>query len=86
MGTIKSEGIESIKVNLNWINSNNKYILRDIPSVDKDDKHISWWAYEHCLKAIEKLEFDNPNYEFVQIITSPGNGPYGDFAIMKLKS
>lgn len=55
-----------------------KYITIDnVPS--------GWWAPERMPDIIEKVEKENPNYEFVQIVTSPGNGGYKEFIIMKLK-
>lgn len=48
-------------------------------------KAQAWWAPKNCLNFIATIENDNPAYEFVQIVTSPGNGGYKEFAIMKLR-
>jgi hypothetical protein len=62
-----------------------KFITVGIPSYS-EGKYISWWSPNMCCKVIEILEKENPAYEFQQIITSPGNGGWSDFAIMKLKT
>lgn len=62
-----------------------KYITLTIPMTDIDGKNIYWWASDHMPRVIEKLEKDNVNYDFVQVVTSAGNGGHREFVIMKLK-
>ena len=58
-----------------------KYISVSVPSVQ--DCGYAWWTPKGALKVISFLEKEQPEYEFVQIVTSPGNGGYKEFAIMK---
>lgn len=62
-----------------------KYISVSIPRKDENGDWCNWWVPDHGIKAIEILESENPNYEFVQIVTSPNNGGWKEYAIMKLK-
>lgn len=64
-----------------------KYITIDMSyDSDKPERVRGWWVPSNCLKFIETIEEENPDYEFVQIVTSPGNGGYREFAIMKLRN
>jgi hypothetical protein len=63
-----------------------KYILVHIPTEDENGKKINWWVPEQFLKVITVLEKNTPEYDFHQIVTSPGNGGYREFAVMKLKT
>ena len=63
-----------------------KYIVVHIPDRDENDKILCWWVPEHFLKVIEILEKNTPEYDFHQVVTSPGNGGYREFALMKLKN
>lgn len=62
-----------------------KYIIIDFPEKDEDENRLCWWVPAHALKTIEIIEKQNPDYVFHQIVTSPGNGGYREFIIMKLK-
>jgi hypothetical protein len=57
-----------------------KYITREIPRASG----VHWWVPECAPKIIEMLELANPHYEFVQFVTSPGNGGYKEYAILRL--
>lgn len=63
-----------------------KYITISVPGWDDNGDNLSWWVPEHMPRVIAKVEKNNPDYEFHQIVTSPGNGNYREFIIMKLKS
>lgn len=62
-----------------------KYITTEIPSCEQHGESIAWWAPKHAPKVIKELERKNPGYDFHQFVTSPGNGGYREYAIMKLK-
>lgn len=62
-----------------------KYITVDIPKNDKNNNFLAWWVPSKITKIIEIAEEENPNYDFHQIVTSPGNGGYSEFMLMKLK-
>ena len=61
-----------------------KYIVVNIPKKDKNEDTLCWWVPKHVPEIIEILEKENPNYEFHQFVTSPCNGGYKEFAIMKI--
>lgn len=55
----------------------------EIPNRDKDGKYHLWWVPEHAAAVIATLEHENPGYTFHQFVTSPGNGKYREYALMK---
>lgn len=56
------------------------------PEEIESDKSYKWWVPEELPVVIEMLEKHNPDYNFVQVITRPGNGGYPSFFLMKLKT
>lgn len=56
-----------------------------VPILKKHECGYSWWVPEDAPKVIEALEKEHPKLEFVQFVTSPGNGGYREYALMKLK-
>ena len=64
----------------------NEYVCCDIPCHDKDGNYVAWWNPANVPLVIKILENENPSYKFHQFVTSPGNGGYSEFAIMKIKS
>ena len=63
-----------------------KYITAEIPRCEQHGGSIAWWAPEDAPKVIKELERKNPDYDFHQFVTKPGNGGYREYAIMKLKN
>jgi hypothetical protein len=55
------------------------------PEEIESNNNYTWWVPEELPLVIEMLEKYKPDYEFVQVITSPGNGGYPSFFLMKLK-
>lgn len=82
---------------LNFEDEDPKYITLEIPDAItynpdynphyKSSPTIShrWFVKDGAVHVIELLEKQNPNYEFVQFMTSPGHGWHKEFAIMKRK-
>ena len=59
-----------------------RYISVDIPTSNESWGH--WWVPDQAVQVIEFLETEHPGYEFVQFVTSPGHGGYGEFALMRM--
>jgi len=62
-----------------------KYIALEIPEKDNSGHRIAWWVPDMCLKVIEILETENPDYEFFQIVTTGNISCSSKFALMKIK-
>ena len=63
-----------------------KYITTRIEPHHTDKKSLHWWVAEEMPEIIEVLERKHSDYEFLQVVTSPGHGGYRSYAIMKLKT
>jgi hypothetical protein len=62
-----------------------KYITTGIVQCGTYGKNLKWWDKDDAPTVIAILEQKHPGYEFHQFVTSPGNGGYREYAIMKLK-
>ena len=60
-----------------------KYKIIETPS--QNECGFCWWVPEDVIKVIEYIEDINPDYNFIQFITSPGHGGYPDCIILKRK-
>ena len=72
---------------INSINLEKYITINEIPRIGSNpNKTLNWWIFEHMPEIIEILENNNPCYEFLQVVTSPGHGWHKEYVIMKIKN
>jgi Ni2+-binding GTPase involved in maturation of urease and hydrogenase len=62
-----------------------KFITVEIPEKDNNGHRLAWWMPDMCLTIIDILEQENPEYDFLQIVTTGNLACNMKFALMKLK-